>query len=244
MAHDYKAKIAALLVKAERTDNEHERDAYNAQAERLMIKMGIEHAELEAAGEVRPEEIVQEHRDWHGNYSIVMVPFVSDIAYGFGNLTILQSKNHNGMVRRTWIIGTKSDVEEFLRLVDSLHVQVMAALKRWQREVREERRYYTDMEKYTGNRSFITAFGNVVGRRLRAMRQEEEVQATPGAALVLASKMDRINDWVGEQHGELRKSRTGAKTYDAMAAAHGAVAGRTANLGEKSIGGSRTALEG
>lgn len=240
---DMKRKIAALLAKAESTTNEHERDAFNEKAERLMLRLGIERAELEAAGTVRPEDIVEEHRDWTGNYSIVMVPFVSEVARAFGNLTVLQSKNHNGMRRRTWIIGHKSDVEEFLRLIDSLAVQVMSALKRWQKEHREERRWDTDMEKYTQNRSFISAFGSTVARRLRDERRQEEETASTGAALVLASKMDRVMEWRDNRYQDLKAARGGVQTHSSWAAGAGALAGRSANLGEKAVGGSREALQ-
>lgn len=238
-----KSKIAKLLAKAERTDNDHERDAFNAQAERMMLRLGIERAELEAAGEVKAEEIVEESRVWSGNYAIVMVPFMSGIGRAFGNMAFLQSMNHNGMRRTSFVIGHKSEVEEFLALVDSLATQVMAALKRWQKEVREERRYYTDMEKYTGNRSFIEAFGYTVASRLRKERREEEAEATPGAALVLASKMDKVTSWRDQKYTNLRMVRTGARTYDGGAAAAGHVAGLQASLGEKGIGGTRGALQ-
>lgn len=240
---DLKKTIAGLLAKAERTDNEHERDTYNEQAERMMLRLGIERAELESVGEVKPEEIVEVRKEWTGNYSITMVDFVAAVARGFGNLTILQSKNHNGMLRTTFIIGHKSDVEEFCRLIDSLHLQVMSALKRWQRENREERRWLTDMEKYTQHRSFISAFGSAVRRRLQAERVEEEKVATPGAALVLASKMDRVTAWKNEQYTDLRNARTGARTWDSQAAGAGAEAGRRASLGEKAVGGTRGALD-
>lgn len=247
MAHsieDMKRKIAALLAKAERTDNEHERDAFNAQAERMMLRLGIEKAELEAAGEVKPEEIVEVTREWHGNYSIVMLPFVADVAAGFGNLTILQSSNYNGMRRTSFIIGHKSDVEEFCRLIDSLHLQVMSALKRWQKETREQRRYYTDMEKYVGNRSFIGGFGMAVRRRLFEERRQEEATASTGAALVLASKMDRILAWRDEQYNNLRPARGGIQQHSSIAAGAGAIAGRNADIGNKRVGGGRQALEG
>lgn len=238
-----KVKIAKLLAKAERTDNEHERDAFNAQAERMMLRLGIEKAELEAAGEVKPEEIVEVTREWRGNYSIVMVPFVSNVARGFGNLTILQNKSRNGMLRTTFIIGHKSDVEEFCRLLDSLALQVMSALKRWQRDNREDRAWMTDMERYTGNRSFITGFGWAVEARLRAERTEEEATASTGAALVLASKEERIQGWMDEAHPNLRPGRGGARTHSHMASAAGQSAGQNASLGNKSVGGGRQALQ-
>lgn len=57
-----KDKIAKLLAKAERTDNEHEAETFTASAHKLMLAYGIELAELESAGEVKPEEIVEVYR--------------------------------------------------------------------------------------------------------------------------------------------------------------------------------------
>lgn len=237
-----KDKIAKILAKAEGTTNDHERDTFLAAAEKMMLRLGIERAELESAGTVKPEEIVEVHRDYTGNYSIVMIPFVHGLARAYGNLDMLQSVNHNGMLRRAFIIGHKSDVEEFLQLVDSLHLQVMAALKRWQKEHRERRRYYTDMEKYTENRSFIQGFGYTVATRLRDSRKTEEATASPGAALVLVSKAERVQEWKDNKYSDLRAGRGGAKSYDSYAASAGASAGRSASLGEKGIGGGHSAL--
>jgi hypothetical protein len=233
-----KDKIAKILAKAEGTTNDHERDTFLAAAEKMMLRLGIERAELESAGTIKAEEIVEQKRNWTGNYSITMVPFVHRLAQAWGNLTVLQSVNHNGMLRTTFVIGHKSDVEDFLQLVDSLHLQVMSALKRWQRDNREERRYYTDMEKYVGNRSFIEGFGYTVAKRLREERHAEEAQASPGAALVLVSKQERVDAWKDENYGTLRPGRGGAKSSDSGAFYSGAIEGRSANMGHKGIGGS------
>jgi hypothetical protein len=237
-----KVLIAKLLNKAERTDNEHERDAFNAQAERMMLRLGIEKAELEAVGEVKPEEIVEVTREWHGNYSIVMVPFVNDVALGFGNLTVLQS-TRSAMLRKTYIIGHKSDVEAFLVLIDSLALQVMSGLRRWQKENIESRRGLTDMEKYVQHRSFIAGFGQTVRTRLMKMRKVEEKTASTGAALVLASKMDRIGAHLAEQYPNLGKARGGMQYHSSIGMQAGRTAGESANLGGKAVKGSNTALE-
>ena len=233
---DMKTKIAKLLAKAEGTDNEKERDSFNAKAEKLMLKLGIQRAELESAGEVKPEEIVEVVREWTGNYSIVMVPFTHSVASGFGNLTVLQ-QNVSAMLRRTFIIGHKSDVEAFTTLLDSLSLQAMSALHRWQREHAEERRGLTDMEKYVQHRSFLAGFGQEVGNRLgREQRQvKKEEHISKGAELVLASKMDRVTNWVDETYGELKTSRGGMKYGDREARAAGRDAGKNADLGHKSV---------
>lgn len=236
-----KVKIAKLLHKAEKTDNDEERDAFNAKAESLMLKLGIARAELESVGEVKPEEIIEAHRDWRGNYSIVMVPFVADVALGFGNLTVLQS-TASAMLRRTYIIGHKSDVEAFLVLIDSLALQVMPALHRFQKEHAEERRYLTDMEKYIQHRSFITGFGETVRTRLMKARKVEEKTASTGAALVLASKADRITNWINEAYPSMGKARGGIQSHSGVGLSAGRRAGESANLGGKSVKGGSKAV--
>lgn len=225
-----KRKIAALLAKAEKTDNEHERDAFNSKAEHLMLRLGVHAAELEAAGEVKPEDIVEVKRDWKGNYSIVFVPFTWDVAHGFGHLTVLQS-TFSPMLRRTYIIGHKGDVEQFISLLDSLEVQVLSALRRWQNENREARRGLTDMQKYIQHRSFIEGFGATVRCRLEEERVEEEEQASTGAALVLVDKSTRVQGWVDDKYGQLGKARGGMQYGSSIAHQAGRIAGQSANLG-------------
>lgn len=238
---EMKAKIAKLLAKAEGTTNEAERDAFTAKAETLMLRLGIARAELEAVGEANPEPVIEVQRCWRGNYSIVMVPFTGSIAGALGNITTLQS-TWSAVRRYSYLIGHQSDVERLTQLLDSLEIQVMSALHRWQREHREERRYMTDMEKFIANRSFITGFGNTVASRLRAERKTEEATASSGAELVLVSKQARVDDWVGRQYPKLRKGRGGAREYDYSAYVSGGAAGRNADLGHKRTGGSREAL--
>jgi hypothetical protein len=70
----------------------------------------------------------------------------------------------------------------------------------------------------------------------------EEANVTPGAALVLASKQDRVDEWVAEQYPQLKKGRASRAQYSSQGAAAGRAAGRNANLGGKAVGGSRKAI--
>jgi hypothetical protein len=239
---DYKRKIAGLLAKAEATDNEAEQKAFSEKAERLMIKLGIARAELEGAGQAQAEDIVEEHRDWRTIYAPAMGQFAYRVGLGFGDLEFLQSRYGKDRVR-TYVIGHKGDVERYLTLVDSLHLQVFAALKAFRRENRDERRLYTIHENFVTDRSFIQGYAGAVHRRLREMRSEEVAEATPGAALVLASKAERVEAWKDERYPDLRKGRATSQQYSARGASAGAAAGREANLGGKAVGtGSKGAL--
>lgn len=228
-----KDRISMLLAKAESTTFEHERDTFNAAAEKLMIRLGISIAELEASGEVKAEDIVEERRVFPGNYSISMIPFTAAVANGFGHITILQSKT-SGLSRVAHIIGHKSDVEQFCQLLDSLSVQVMSSLRAWQRENIESRRGLTDMQKYLQHRSFIEGFGAKVGQRLMERRTEEETDVSTGTALVLVSKDARVKDWISESYGDLKASKDNRR-FSSLGYRAGAVAGETASLGEKAV---------
>lgn len=236
-----KSKIAKMLAKAERTENEHERETFTAAAERMMLRLGIAAAELEAEGEVKPEAIVEKIRTWKGIYATTMVGFTWNIAQGFGNLTIIQS-SHGQRMRSTYVIGHKSDVEQFMTLLESLNLQSLSALKRFQRETHEQRAWKTVQEKFVMDRSFLSGFAEEVRTRLAALRVETEAEATTGAALVLASKQARIDEHMAEAYPNLRKGTGGNRQYSSMSAAAGRKAGQSANIGGKSVGGKRGEL--
>jgi hypothetical protein len=239
-----KDKIAKMLAKAERTDNEHERETFTAAAERMMLRLGIQAAELEAAGEVKAEEIVEVNHTWTGIYATTMVEFTHRLAQGFGNLTILQSSR--GQRRRVvFVIGHKSDVEQFMALLASLNLQAVSGLKRFQKENTEDRAWRSVQEKFVQDRSFLQGFAGEVSRRLSALRVETEAEATTGAALVLASKMDRVTEKVNEMYPNMGKARGGMQQFSSKGAAAGRTAGQSANIGGKSVsGGAKGALKG
>ena len=237
-----KSKIAKMLAKAERTENEHERETFTAAAERMMLRLGIEKAELEAAGEVKPEEIIEERHMFTGIYAATMINFTHRVASGFGNLTVLQGSG--GQRRKVaYIIGHKTDVQQFMTLLASLNLQALSALKRFQRETRDDRQWYSVQEKFVQDRSFLEAFAAEVARRLASIRIETEAEATSGAALVLASKWDRITAHMDEKYPNLRQSRGGNRRWSSVGANAGRTAGQSANIGGKSVeGGSKGEL--
>jgi hypothetical protein len=234
-----KALIAQMLAKAESTDSENERDMCTAQAEKLMLKLGIQRAELESVGKQKAEDIIQRSREFPGDLSISFITFTHSVAMGYGDLTTLQSKSSYSSARTAYIIGHESDVLQFLQLLDSLEKQVRAALRTWQRASREERRYQTGQQKYLANRAFIEAFGGTVAARLRAERAEEMTTASTGAALVLADKKGRVDAWVKDTYTLGRAGRGHSNGYNAGARAAGRAAGEKAQLRSSSAINSR-----
>lgn len=236
-----KAKIAGLLAKAERTTNEHERDAFNAKAEELMIKYGIEQAELQAAGKVKAEDIIEIKLEFGGIYAVIMPTFAWYVTQSLGNLTLLRAKSWDGKTHYAHVIGHKSDVEAAQLLINSLQLQAMSGMKRWWKTF-ELRPLLSGMEAYKARREFIRQFGRGAAERIREERRTEEVEVSTGAALVLASKQEAVDKFVQDNYS-VSKGRGGAQG-SAFGGAAGRAAGRQANVGTTSVGGSRKALNG
>lgn len=235
-SHDYKSKIELLLVKAAGTDNEEERDAYTAKAQRLMLKWGIEEADLEARGEVKPEQVVQERRSYSGALAETMPQFANNLAHGMGGLKVL--KNTYGKHHIVYVIGHQSDVDNFWLMMNSLEQQARVGCKAWWKKAPESE-WIKGWDRYKAHRDFVTAFGAVCGRRLRTLRTEVQQDATPGAALVLVSKDERVEEKYQELHPKVRTSRGLSGGISGWSA--GADAGSRAHLGGKGISGAGSA---
>lgn len=237
-----KDKISKLLAKAERTDNEYERESFTTSAHKLMLAYGIEMAELESAGEVKPEEIVEVYRLLKGGYTVVLVSEIYQLAKSFGHLSgFVQG---SGSTQALTIVGHKSDVEAFWILADSIGIQAMSGLHRFQMEHKPTRQYMTNHEKTIQSRSYLQGFYRICAKRIADLRRVEEAAPTvsTGAALVLASKQDRVDDYIEQTHN-LKARRGGAKSFSASGARAGAQAGMRADLGGKRFSGSRTAIQ-
>ena len=239
-----KARISALLAKAESTTHEAEREAFVEKAESLMLKLGIEAAELEASGERKADKIVEQRLEWNGGFSMVMPGFVTELALGFGNITVLRSKGWKQRQLFTWVIGFEADVNTFVQLLTSLEQQSRSALKVFQGEHAEERLWMGRGPAYVQSRSFISGFGSECGKRLGDLRRrvQAEEPVSTGAALVLAEKQPQIDQWVrGHYTVKLGKSRGRMASHSGRAG--GREAGRRADLGHNRVGGSRGAVE-
>lgn len=230
-----KERIRMFLRKAESTTFEEERKTFLEAAEKMMMRLGLERAELEANGEAQAEPIVRKSVILKGNYSGIMVEFFSCMAYGYGDLFSYQIRYRGRLDRDAVVMGTESDTEQFLELFQSVHTQALAALHRWQKETRGERFFMTDMEKFNLNRSFLKGFGEEVGSRLFSIRMEQSGMASKGAELVLASKQARIQEEVDKM--TLRTAQSAMRGRNPYAELMGREAGRDADIGGKKIKG-------
>lgn len=232
-----KSKIAALLAKAERTDNEHERDAFNAKAETLMLQYGIEAAELEAAGEVKPEEIVRVGRGYTGGYAIVMPQFIYLVSRAMGSLRIIQSNGYGGS-RGVWLIGHESDVDAAWQIIDSLEKQAHLAMKRWVREQNANPmsiyKRIPGPEKFKSRREYILGFALGAGKRIDEEKRDVTATASTGAALVLVSKADRVNQFMDDEYADLKPAKD-RRSMGVTGRGAGYEAGQQANVGTTAL---------
>lgn len=228
-----KSKIEKLLAKAAGAATPEEAHAYQEKAQRLMIQWGIDEAELEAAGTVKAEEIVEVHIDYLGSYGPTHDIFAGEVCRGFGNLKVLHS-SWGDSNRRVYIIGHQSDVQSVIMLLASLKDQAMSELKAWQRAAASERKYQSEWEKWKGNRQFLVSFAVEVASRLIAMRTEMESGLETGTALVLVGKQARVDSYLEEAYPNLRSSR-GSMHGSNSGRAEGRAAGGRARLGGSEI---------
>lgn len=271
---NYAEKIALLLRKAEaKGTTPEEAEAYSQKAERLMIKWGISEAVArKAAGEDVPrEKVIEIRRTCVGTYHAGEFKIGENIAYGLGNLRVLQSKGR-GQRSTIYIIGHESDVHRWEILFTSLSLQAHSACAKWVRDERKAGRwsdswwaeqltpygsYGPDFkattetfptvgqihhEKFKARRQFLISFAHAVRYRLESMHRET-VAETTGAELALRDRSTLVDDWMNEKYPSLGKSRGRGIGWNYHGADAGQRAGRNASLGENNLPGARKGLE-
>lgn len=229
--------ITKLLAKAEGTTNPHEAEAFMAKAEELMLKHGIEQAQLQAhlPGH-KKEEIVTVRftiRNGHG-YAAAMADIAHTIAPHFSIRSMQTILNDGGRVM--WYVGHKSDVEQAERLALSLTEQSRTqALHWWKTEGKATQWWATDNDAFLARREFIHAFARGVGSRLAETRTRVVEEAAPGTALVLVERGKLVDNWIAENMQVGKGRATRRRDGGEQARAAGREAGRKA-VTSKEIG--------
>lgn len=247
---DLMDKIGALLLKAERTDNEHERDAYLSKAQSLatLASVDLEAARLRQENKEKRETPIVETLtlfDWSNKsktkayfvWLAVELARVNDV-----KITIASSSNY------VTFYGFPSDIEVTKALYASLSVQMVSECEAWMKtgEYKKEMKEYEQttsdgwyttsrwvtkpVDGRTARRSFYEAFREKVASRLREAKREAMKDAAPvvtdtgstSAELVLASKQDAVAKFFDEKFGRSRG------TYRGSGAGGGSSTGRKA----------------
>lgn len=235
---DIENTIAKLLAKAEGTTNQHEAEAFMAKAEELMLKHGVERAQLEAkqVGTTRKTTPIVTKRirikDGSG-YALGFLAIGHEVGPVF-NLRTLQSSVSGSNDKVLWFVGHEDDVADATTLFTSLMAQAQpAAVAWWRTEGKaahvESRWGYkpTDNDAYLARREFIFGFARGAGQRLRETRNRVVAESS-GAELVLVDRSKAVDQWV-EANLQIGKGRaTNRRTGGADARSAGTKAGRDA----------------
>lgn len=233
MAQDFAEKVALLLAKAEGTDNPAEAEAYTAKAEELMLKHGIEEAQVQAKRPgAKVDPIIIERIYVNGTYEAATVTYGYAVAPTF-NCKSYQSKDRT-KGHYIWLVGHTSDVEQAAILVRSMLIQSEMAMRYWWENGGRETSGHDRATKKLARRQFMFGFGNGVRERLREIHNRVVHESEPGTALVLVDRSKKVDDWVGQNmsFGKGRSRSLKGGSYAAGDAGH--AAGREA-VGQRSI---------
>lgn len=223
-------KIRGLLAQAEDPAcTPEEAEAFSAKAEELLVKYGIDQAMLDA-GKTRGRGKPTDRKvPMVAPYKMPKVTLLHQIASAYGVKMVMIGRQYSHLV------GFEADLDAVDLLYTSLLLQCSNAMTRARRA---SGRRGEDMVAFTN--SFIEGFAATVGQRLREQRRTT-VDATPGAALVLADRSGEVDAAFKDLFPHVKTVRSRARSdYEGRAAGHRA--GQTADIGNHRVGGGHKAV--
>lgn len=230
-------KIRKLLALAE-SSNESEAQIAREQAERLMVRWGIDEALAASSDNTLKEEIIRRRIEVHGIYALAHVYLANAISKGVGNVKALQIKE--GKRQSIELIGYESDVDRVEWMFTNLQLQASSALLAWWGNAKAEGSlsHYSANDKFKARRSFLIAFSGGVLERMKEEREvvEKEYEAhTAGTAVALRSRESEVEDFVRSEYSNLRRGRGVQMSQSGSIA--GRSAGRKADVGTTQVSG-------
>lgn len=240
------ARIRGLLDTAESLSeqgNGPAAETYRNKAIELMGRYGIDHAMAAAAKKDPNEKPIQVAITCPAPYTRDKQSLLADIAEGLGVKAIrIRGTNYS------YVIGFESDVKQVELLFISLLLQAFGEMTKVKSEdVLPYYAWLSAAEKRSAraayNRSWLSGFGTVVGKRLaeataRARNAYETEHAT-STALVVVDRSARVELAYKELHPDARQSY---RRLSGSGGGHGRAAGMRANIGTTGLGGHKRAL--
>ncbi|WP_314427999.1 DUF2786 domain-containing protein [uncultured Microbacterium sp.] len=224
--------IAKLLAKAESTTPE-EAEALTEHAERLIIKYGIEQAQIDerrgCLGQTQ-EQIVTERMLFRGVYAKDMREIGIGVARGLGAVRPLLAEYPP--IAGLLLVGHPSDIAQVQTLTASLQVQAMVAMRSWWLEHRPFYVGQREGEKRRARSGFLRGFAVGAMSRIEESRRVTVEESGSGTELVLASRRHRVDAAVDAMHTSRSRRRRAA---DAGSWSHGHRSGRQAQTGGRSL---------
>lgn len=245
-------KIAALLRKAERTDNQKEAEAFAAKAEELILKWGIDRAMLQDK-EGRREEIVQRKMTFPGAKGQTRKDWLYLCFYvglGLGGLEMVttahqdeETGRYTDKMKDMIIVGHETDVDAAMWLMSSILLQAQTAVARFWRNQMDSVYMFgapPASVRSKAKSSFMSGYGTTVRNRLIKLRTRMEAEAGTGTELVLFDRSAAVKKAFGEMFPNVTSGRGRRGTTDSNAYHNGADAGHSADLGQKRFSGGAT----
>lgn len=193
-------KIALLMAKAERTDNEFEAEMFFDAAQKLMIRHAIDDTMLKAAGK-QSEKIVTIYIDIKTRDEIKSAKMLLLGRLARANrCKIVNDTRYND---RMIIIGYESDAE----FVAILFASVMMQYATQRNLAWKNRREDMTTSRYLWVNSFSSGYAERVGIRLQEMATKATEETGMSTALVLRDRSKDVDEWL-TANMSLRKGRS------------------------------------
>ena len=220
-------RISALMAKADSTNSPEEAQAFYAKAEQLMLRYAIDRASLEKGSKVEKEEVTM---------VTVAFPHTRERfkALGvFGSSLLNEAIGLTGIAvnTRTYTItlyGRKADVTHARTIIEAAWRQAENHLRVWRKSSEAYAQVYASADWPTYYKmldSYVFGFCQGAGAKIQE-GQEEFIQKTAGAELVLASVKKDVEAMLDKlPRSRVRRPRIESESYES-----GYTAGREANL--------------
>jgi hypothetical protein len=225
---DIISKIQGLMAKADRTDNEHEREAFYAKAQELIVKHAVDEADLAPEEQ---EKIVTERRNVSAKKADHQLYHLVGKIHNVRFISIAQPLS---MGRQAFIVGYPTDIS----FVDGL---VASLIMHRETELQRATAFKGSVHGKEFNNTFRTAYAKRVFLRLRELHAKAE-NDTPGSGLVLVSRGKEVERAISEKIGPVRAVSRAVKQNNGSVL--GDDAGRRANIhgGRNNLAGRRNAI--
>lgn len=184
-----KKTLGKHLRLAEEADTDDESNHHLMAALETLVELQIQHAE-KLAGGARPDKITTHTRNYANVYAKNLARFGEVVAVGYG--PVATEITGRWSKAELHLLGHAKDVELFDFLLDSLERQALAALERWQKENRAERKGQNNYRRLVGNRSFLAGWAEQVQGWMVEVRHKRWGDAGDEAQRVLAERQAEV----------------------------------------------------
>ncbi|KAB2344865.1 DUF2786 domain-containing protein [Actinomadura rudentiformis] len=237
MARDIKKTIQGLLAKAKDSAvTREESEALMARAAELMMRYGIEQAELRQEQGRKPEDITMFTLDLPDDHGDIIVEALWPICKAFGADGVQIGP-------KLTLVGTVSMLDNLEMLLAALQLQMIGSANlagdEYEKKLRKQHPSWSDdrvwdfTDRYVWD--YIRGYGRGVAVKI-ADRRQVIIDEAPGNALVLRTEADRIKAAFKERFPNTTTAR-GTRYTSEEARAAGFAAGRQADIGDTRVGG-------